>query len=149
VPLFDLLKTAWAKTDPHMYFSYYAADKTTDPDFFDKTPEERANPSMSSWTNKNYLEQQRQRLPSHKFRRLHLDLPGLPESSAFSAEKISDAIERGIKVRPPQERVSYFAVVDMSGGWNDDAYLAIAHRENGRAVLDLCINRGNILRSIP
>jgi hypothetical protein len=110
VPLFDMLKQGWAGTDARMYFSYYASDKTTDPDFFDKTPEERANPSMASWTNKNYLDQQRRRLPSHKFRRLHLNLPGLPEGSAFSAEKIEDAIERGTKMRPPQGRVAYFRV---------------------------------------
>jgi hypothetical protein len=66
----------------------------------------------------------------------------LPEGSAFSAEKIADAIERGVKVRPVQQRVSYFGFVDMSGGSNDDACLGIAHRENGRAVLDLCINQG-------
>jgi hypothetical protein len=74
---------------------------------------------------------------------LHLNLPGLPEGSAFSAEKIEDAIERGIKVRSSQERVSYFGFVDMSGGSNDDACLGIAHKENGRAVLDLCINQGS------
>lgn len=142
VPLFDMLRRAWAWSDPHMYFSYYAADRTTDPDFADKTPEERANPSMSSWANKNYLEQQRGRLPSHKFRRLHLDLPGLPEGSAFSAERIDGAIERGVKVRPPVARISYLAFVDMSGGSNDDACLGIAHRESGRSVLDLCINQG-------
>ena len=142
VPLFDLLRTAWAGTDPTMYFSYYAADKTTDPNFQDKTPEERANPSMVSWSNKNYLEQQRRRLPSHKFRRLHLDLPGLPEGSAFSAEKITDAIDRGVKARPPQDGLSYFGFVDMSGGSNDDACLGIAHKEEDRAVLDLCINQG-------
>jgi hypothetical protein len=30
----------------------------------------------------------------------------------------------------------------MSGGSNDDATLAIAHRENGKAVLDVAINQG-------
>jgi hypothetical protein len=142
VPLFDMLRRAWARSDPRMYFSYYAADKTTDPEFSDKAPEERANPSMPSWANKSYVEQQRGRLPSHKFRRLHLNLPGLPEGSAFSAEKIDGAIERGVKVRLPQRSLSYMAFVDMSGGSNDDACLAIGHRENGRSILDLCINQG-------
>jgi hypothetical protein len=136
-----MLKQAWAGTDARMYFSYYAADKTTDPEFQDKTPEERANPSMVGWMNKDYLEQQRRRLPSHKFRRLHLNLPGLPEGSAFSVEKIADAIERGVKVRPPRDCTSYMSFVDMSGGSSDDACLAIAHKEDGRAVLDLCINQ--------
>jgi hypothetical protein len=137
-----MLKIAWAKNDPRMCFSYYAADRTTDSDFFDVMPEERANPSMSSWTNKNYLEEERRRLPSHKFRRLHLNLPGLPEGSAFSAEKIVEAIEQGVKARPPDERLAYFAFTDMSGGSNDDACLAITHKEQGRAVLDICINQG-------
>jgi hypothetical protein len=35
-----------------------------------------------------------------------------------------------------------FGFVDMSGGSNDDVCLAIAHKESGRAVLDLCINQG-------
>jgi hypothetical protein len=137
-----MLKAGWEKSDPHMYFSYYAADRTTDPDFEDKTPEERANPSMSSWTNKRYLDQQRRRLPSHKYRRLHLNLPGSPEGSAFSAERIFDAIERGCHVRLPQQGVGYAGFVDMSGGSIDDAVLCIAHRENKRAVIDAVINQG-------
>ena len=53
VPLYDMLQRAWANVDPKMYFSYYAADRSTDPEFQDRPPEERANPSAASWTNKN------------------------------------------------------------------------------------------------
>jgi hypothetical protein len=92
-------------------------------------------------------EQQRSRLPSHKYRRLQLNLPGLPEGSAFSFEKIDAAVERNVKVRPPQPGIDYSAFVDMSGGSNDDSTLPIAHRDpDGRAVLDLVINQG---RSTP
>ena len=146
VPLFDMLKNAWAGTDPRLLFSYYAADKTTDPRFESATPEQRANPSMASWENDDYLDQQRRRLPSHKFRRLHLNLPGSPEGSAYDASKIEDAIERGVKIRPPKTDVEYCAFVDMSGGSSDDATLGIAHlegdREAGRAVLDYVGNQG-------
>ena len=145
VPLHDLLKIAWAGTDRKLFFSYYAADKTTDPDFDNASPEDKANPSRSSWQDKNYLEQQKGRLPSHKYRRLHLNLPGLPEGSAYSVEMIDGAIGRGVKIRPPQPGVEYHAFVDMSGGSNDDATLAIAHLEGddekARAILDVVMDQ--------
>src|SRR5262249_9595375 len=112
--------------------------------FADATPEARANPSMASWNDDGeYIEQQRRRLPSHKFRRLHLNLPGAPEGNAFSAEVVMDAIARGTKVRAPEGGVRYFGFVDMSGGGNDDACLAIAHETPaGQVVLDRVVNQG-------
>lgn len=147
VPLFDLMQAGWKGEDPRMFFSWYAADKTTDPDFENALPEDRANPSRGSWNDSRYLEQQQRRLPAHKYRRLHLNLPGLPEGSAFSVEKVMDAVERGVKVRSPQAGVEYVGFVDMSGGSSDDATLAIAHREGelekeGRAVLDRIVDQG-------
>lgn len=143
VPLFDFCRTGRAGTDPRMLFSWYAADFTTDPDFADKTPEDRANPSRASWNHPGYLAQQQRRLPAHKYRRLHLNLPGLPEGSAFQPEPVMDAIARGVTVRPPAPGVAYVAFVDMSGGSNDDAVLGIAHRDaDGRAVLDHLVDQG-------
>ncbi len=143
VPLFDLIQAGWRAQDPRMYFSYYAADRTTDPDFENASPEDKANPSRDSWSVQNYLEQQQRRLPAHKYRRLHLNLPGLPEGSAFSVEKVMEAVERGVRIRPPVDEVNYSAFVDMSGGSNDDATLAIAHKDaEGRAVLDLLADQG-------
>jgi hypothetical protein len=125
-----------------MLFSWYAADFCTDPDFADKSPEERANPSMASWGNTGYLEQQRRLLPAHKFRRLHLNLPGLPEGSAFQPTPIADAIVRGVTARVRERGVAYKAFNDMSGGSSDDAYLGIGHERDGRAVLDRLVNQG-------
>jgi hypothetical protein len=106
-------------------------------------PEERANPSLTSWADPGYLAQQQRRLPAHKYRRLHLNLPGLPEGSAYQPDPIADAIERGAQVRPPQPGLQYVAFTDLSGGSNDDAVLAIAHRDlDGRAVLDCLIDQG-------
>ncbi|HKW00737.1 MAG TPA: hypothetical protein VJN96_12990 [Vicinamibacterales bacterium] len=143
VPLFDLIAQGKAGTDPRMLFSWYAADFTTDPAFADLPPERRANPSMASWGDDGYLVQQQRRLPSHKFRRLHLNLPGLPEGSAFQPEPVMDAIARGVSVRLPERGTSYTAFVDMSGGSSDDAVLAIGHADTeGRAVLDLVQDQG-------
>ena len=141
--LFDLTQQGKAGTDPRMLFSWYAADFTTDPTFTNAPPEMRANPSMQSWGDAGYLAQQQRRLPSHKFRRLHLNLPGLPEGSAFQPEPVMDAIARGVAVRRPERDIRYAAFVDMSGGSSDDAVLAIGHTGiDGRVVLDLVQDQG-------
>lgn len=144
VPLYDLCAMGRAGADPRLLFSWYAADYTTDPDFVNAAPELRANPSIASWRDgAGYLEQQRRRLPSHKYRRLHLNLPGLPEGSAFQPESVADAITRGATMRPPQRGITYAAFVDMSGGSSDDAVLAIGHRDaDDRVVLDRLVNQG-------
>jgi hypothetical protein len=73
----------------------------------------------------------------------HLNLLGLPEGSAFSVEMITDAMARRCAVRTPEHDVLYVGFVDMSGGSNDDACLAIAHLDaDGRAWLDVVINQG-------
>jgi hypothetical protein len=131
-PLFDLL--AQAKR-----FSWYSSEYCTDPDYADAEPEARANPSMPSWGNPTYLAQQRRRLPSHKFRRLHLNLPGMPDGAFLDAGRVMDAVVEGRKVLRPVEGIEYSAFVDMSGGSSDDAALGIGHWDGlrNRAVLDL------------
>jgi hypothetical protein len=143
VPLFDLCNAGWRAEDPRMFFSWYAADRTTDPDYEGASPENRANPSRGSWNDGGYLEQQQARLPAHKYRRLHLNLPGLPEGSAYTAEMVMNAIDRGVKVRPAENGVTYCGFVDMSGGSSDDAVLAIAHKDaEGSAILDRLMDQG-------
>lgn len=143
VPLFDLMAVGKAGRDPRLLFSWYGGDYTTDPEFATADPETRANPSRASWGNDGYLSQQRRLLPAHKFRRLHLNLPGTPEGSAFAAEPVMDAVARGVAVRRPEPGVAYGAFVDMSGGSSDDAVLAIGHRDrDGRAVLDCLQDQG-------
>jgi len=143
VPLFDLLAQGKKGADPRMFFSWYGADYVTDPTFENRSPEEKANPSMGSWQDQDYLAQQQRRLPSHKYRRLHLNLPGSPEGAAFSAEKIMDSIARGVSVRLPLPGVTYHGFVDMSGGSSDDSTLAIAHKDqDGQAILDRVLDQG-------
>jgi hypothetical protein len=126
VPLFDLCQQGRAGRDPRMVFSWYAADYTTDPDFANADPETRANPSRGTWVDPDYLLQQRGRVPAHVYRRLHLNLPGLPEGAAYTAERVMDAIARGVASRPldPSD-VVVAGFVDMSGGSNADAVLGI------------------------
>ncbi len=143
-PLWDLYKRGREGNDPRMLFSWYSGDYCTDPDFADLPPEQRANPSMASWKNPRYLVEQRMRLPSSKFRRLHLNLGGQPEGAFLSADKVDDAVVTGRRSLPPLEGVRYRAWVDMSGGSSDDAALAIGHRDEARGVvvLDLIMDQG-------
>jgi hypothetical protein len=142
-PLFDLMAMGRAGRDPRMLFSWYGADFTTDPDFAPLDPETRANPSRGTWADDGYLAQQQTRLPAHKFRRLHLNLPGLPEGSAYQPEPIMDSVERGIGSRSREAGTTYSAFVDMSGGSSDDAALAIVHlARDRRVVLDRVVNQG-------
>lgn len=145
VPLFDMVQAGIRGDDPRLFFSWYAADYTTDPDLQgeDVTPERRANPSMASWKNPGYLAQQRRRLPTHKYRRLHLNLPGMPEGSYFDAERVLACVVAGRRQLKPQAGVEYRGFVDLSGGSNDDATLGISHTapDTGRAVLDFVVSQ--------
>lgn len=144
VPLFDLFARGKTGKDRRMYFSWYAGDYTTDKASENLEPAAKANPSRKSWGDDDYIATEQGRLPSHKFRRLHLNLPGSPEGSAYSAEKIMDSIARNVAVRAPEQGITYQGFVDMSGGSSDDACLAIAHRDiDGKAILDRVLNQGS------
>lgn len=142
IPLHDFKTVGRAATDPRMFFSWYSGQFTTDPALKDAAPEVRANPSMSSWgpgdTGREYLRQQKARLPQSMYRRLHLNLPGAPVGAAFDADMIEQAAKGCPPLNPPEPGRTYSAFVDMSGGSKDDAVLAIAHRDRlaGRTVLD-------------
>jgi phage terminase large subunit-like protein len=139
IPLYDFMQTGKRGDDPRMHFSWYAGDFTTDPALADAAPEVRANPSMSSWGGSDYLVQQRKRLPNHKFRRLHLNLPGAPDGAAFDGDKVMAAIVTGRKrVAKEDVRGPLKAFVDMSGGSSDDAVLGIAAYDSQRKKTVLC-----------
>jgi phage terminase large subunit-like protein len=142
VPLYDYKARGLAGDDPRMLFDWYSGDLCTNPALADLPPEQRANPSMASWPEgPAYLEQQRRRLPNHKFRRLHLNLPGAPNGAFLDGDSVSDAIVRGLRRLPPSKDRQYAAFVDMSGGSSDDATLAIAHKEGERRILDVLISQ--------
>jgi hypothetical protein len=131
-PLFDLMNIGRAGRDPRMLFSWYSGDLCTDPAFAELPPERRANPSMGSWPEgEAYIAQQRTRLPFGRFRRLHLNLPGAPDGAAFDQGKVLAAVVSGRRSLSPESGTKYCAYVDMSGGSNDDAVLAIGHMEAG------------------
>ena len=100
--------------DLRMFFSWYGGDFTTDAALADAEPEHRANPSIASF-GADYLAQQRKRLPNHKFRRLHLNLPGAPDGAAFDGDKVMAAIVMGRKRLAKEDvRGPLKAFVDMS-----------------------------------
>jgi phage terminase large subunit-like protein len=136
-PLHDLMQIGKAGKDQRMLFSWYSGDFTTDPAFADLPPLERANPSLPSWPDGiGYLEQQRTRLPTGRFRRLHLNLPGSPEGAVFDQGKVLSCVVIGRRALPFEEGRRYFAVVDMSGGSDDDAVLCITHADGRTTVID-------------
>ena len=136
-PLHDLMQVGKAGKDTRMLFSWYSGDLCTDPAFAELPPLQRANPSMPSWPDgEGYLEQQRARLPTGRFRRLHLNLPGSPEGAAFDQGKVLACVVTGRRSLPYEEGRRYVAAVDMSGGV-DDAVLCIAHADGRTTVIDL------------
>ena len=142
VPLVDLKKRGMAGDDPRMLFSWYSGEFCTDPAFAGLPAEQRANPSMASWPEgPAYIEQQRKRLPTSKFRRLHLNLPGAIDGAFYDADALVRAIVPGLRVLSPDRAQRYVGFVDMSGGSNDDATLGIAHMEGRRRVLDLLVSQ--------
>lgn len=143
IPLYDMMSAGKRGSDPRMYFSWYGGDYTTDTAAAELPPEQRANPSSAAWGNDGYLDQQRSRLPTHKFRRLHLNLPGAPDGAAFSGEHVMAAIVPGRRQLAREVGIRYFAFVDLSGGSNDDAVLGIAHYDasSKRRILDVLISQ--------
>jgi phage terminase large subunit-like protein len=141
IPLYDFMKLGKSGEDPRFFFSWYSGDYTTDAALAEAEPEQRANPSMASWPNADYLAQQRRRLPTHKFRRLHLNLPGAPDGAAFDGDKVMAAIVAGRKRLSPEDVRAMdgkpVGWVDMSGGSSDEAVVAVAfqHPETKRGVL--------------
>jgi hypothetical protein len=143
IPLYDFLQAGKRGDDPRMFFSWHAADFGTDSAFAElPEPEQRANPSISCLV-ADYLAQQKRRLPAHKYRRLHLNLPGAPDGAAFSGEHVMAAIVPGRKHLARVEGIAYKAFCDMSGGSNDDAVLGVAHSDpqTGRIVLDALVSQ--------
>jgi hypothetical protein len=144
-PLHDFQALGRAGTDPRMLYSWYSGNECTDPDFANLEPELRANPSIASWggDGKAYLDQQRRRLPVHKFRRLHLNLSGSPNNAYLNQASVLGAIVPGWVKLPYQSEIQYFAAVDMSGGSNDDSTFAISHKSHdGRAIIDYVCEQG-------
>jgi hypothetical protein len=142
VPLHDFKAIGKAGADPRMLFTWYSGVDCTDPNFADLEPELRANPSIASWPEgRAYLVQQRRRLPTHKFRRLHLNLPGSPNGAFLDQGAVLQAIDIGRPSHPPQPTARHVAFVDMAGGSNDDACLAIARKSGRRTIVDLVVNQ--------
>ncbi|ESX95997.1 hypothetical protein [Mesorhizobium sp. LNJC405B00] len=143
VPLYDLKILGKAGSDPRMLFSWYSGDLCTDPALAELPQEQRANPSMDSWPEgPAYLEQQKLRLPTHKYRRLHLNLPGAPNGAFLDGDMVMRSIVPTLRSIPPEKGIKYRAFVDMSGGSSDDATLAIGHMDGrNRRILDLLVSQ--------
>lgn len=132
VPLVDMLKQHGAGIDPRLYVKWYSGTI------------EEANPALNTPLGPTLesIEDAQRSVPSWIFRRLYLNLPGQADGAAFDAGKVEEAIVKGRTVLAPDPAISYTAFCDLSGGGADDATLALAHPENGRAVLDVLMDQG-------
>ena len=114
VPLHDLKEIGFAGSDPRMLFSWYSAERCTDPSFAELDPEARANPSMDSWPEgRAYLEQQRRRLPSSIYRRLHLNLGG-SENAFIDPAKWDKCVDPSARPVLMDKSLPVFVAVDAS-----------------------------------
>jgi hypothetical protein len=103
--------------------------ETIEAAFRAQPPCRASSPSRLSWGNDGYLAEQKRRLPTHRYRRLHLNLPGVADGAALDAGSVMAAIQQGRKSMPIPPGVRPVAAVDMSGGSNDEATLSIAYRD--------------------
>jgi hypothetical protein len=141
-PLFDLMQIGKAGKDQRMLFSWYSGDFCTDAKFAELPPLERANPSLPSWLDGlQYLETQQARLPTGRFRRLHLNLPGSPEGAAFDQAAVLRCVVTGRRSLPFEEGRRYLAAVDLSGGSDDDCCLTVIHLDGKRVVQDRIVKQ--------
>jgi hypothetical protein len=88
-----------------------------------------------------YLETQRARLPTGRFRRLHLNLPGSPEGAAFDQAAVLRCVVTGRRSLPFEEGRRYLAAVDLSGGSDDDCCLTVVHLDSKRVVQDSIVKQ--------
>jgi len=132
-PLVDMQAQHLSGTDPRLFVRWYAG--TID----------EASPAMNTplGPTREGIEDARRSLPSWIFRRLYQNLPGQPDGAAFNAESVYRAVVQGRVVLPPQQGRDYASFCDLSGGGEDDATLAIGHRDaDERIVVDLVMNQG-------
>jgi hypothetical protein len=141
-PLHDLMAIGLTNKDPRLLFSWYSGDFCTDAKFAELPPLERANPSLPSWPDGlQYLQTQQSRLPTGRFRRLHLNLPGSPEGAAFDQAAVLRCVVTGRRSLPFEEHRRFIAAVDMSGGSDDDACLTVVHGDGKKVVQDRIVKQ--------
>ncbi len=131
-PIVDMLRQSHEGLDPRLFV------------FSRSGSIEEANPAMGGplGSTKEEIEHARVRLPTWHYRRLYQNLPGQGADSAYDAVAIEACVVKGRRSLPPLPGRSYVAFVDMSGGGADDSTVAVAHLENGKAVLDLILDQG-------
>jgi hypothetical protein len=102
-----------------------------------RAPSRIMNPSLSQYLIDSELKEDEENARSEYLVEWRDDLEVF-----ISRERIEDAIESGVTVRPPVPGVFYSAFVDLAGGsGGDSATLAVCHLEGVRVVLDLIVER--------
>lgn len=117
--LYDLYRTGVRKKDPKMYFFW-------------------SEKNLSSWVSKDYLNQQRMRLPSGVYQRLHENKWAQGENAFISKAELDICIDPVMKPQlNGRERVRYYLAVDL-GLTRDRTVLTVCHKdkESNLIILD-------------
>jgi hypothetical protein len=120
--LYEIYQKGKAGDDPRMFFHWLEG-------------EEAANPA--SWVTREYLDQQRRRLPPQVFKRLHCNqwsTPDEPFVAAWQIERCTTGVRNAEGARP---EFVYALACDL-GLTKDRAAVAVLHRDyrQGKVVLD-------------
>jgi len=117
--LYDLYQAGIQKKDPKMYFFW-------------------SEKNLANWITSEYLEQQRKRLPSHVYQRLHENKWCQGENSFLNREAIQQCIDPVLKPQlGGKEHLKYYLAVDL-GLVRDRTVLSICHKDidDGLIYLD-------------
>jgi hypothetical protein len=105
--------------------------KEDDPVLVWKAPTRVMNPGIAQAVIDSALERDPARYTAEYMAEFRTDI-----ESFVALEVVQACVDVGVYERPPSTRFRYVGFVDPSGGSGSSFALAIAHAENGKAVLD-------------
>lgn len=109
--LFELYQTGMKERDRRMYFFW-------------------SENNLSSWVSKEYLEQQRMRLPAGVYQRLHENKWVQGENAFISKSELDKCIDSTLKPQlGGRESIKYYLAVDL-GLTRDRTVLSVCHKSN-------------------
>lgn len=109
--LYELYQTGMKKRDPKMFFFWTEVN-------------------LSSWVSKEYLEQQRMRLPAGVFQRLHENKWVQGENAFLSKAELDKCIDPLLKPQlSGKDNVKYYLAVDL-GLTRDRTVLTVCHKSD-------------------
>jgi hypothetical protein len=117
--LYDLYLRGKSKKDPHMWFFW-------------------TNKNNASWVTPKYLKQQRDRLPEHIYRRLHMNEWTTGSGTFLSKDDVQAAVDPNLSQQfKGKAGISYHLALDL-GLRRDRTCVSLIHKDpvTGKVILD-------------